>query len=430
MLWPSELVILSLLPPLTVRLIDPATGSPRHIFVFGMTGSGKTHTVKRLISSRNIKRPTLILDWAGEYWDLGLETTYPQDLSMEGLESSQIVDAFSSAYQLTKPQEALLLRCLDSRTKISDVVAKLKEMPIRSASEAELKEALLRRLEPLVSLSLFEGDKDLSSMMSASCRLDLSLLPFEARRLSVNLILRLIYNKVTKGGGKGLIIVLEEAENVIPARRPEDFPSSGEIIVNELRKWGVSVLAVAQLPSQVSSPSFRNCDYIILHRARLTSVEADWLGLTEEEVERLARLHVGEALILHRGSKRWVKILKPKLSTKAKSQSKRSEKSNEIKDLDGDLMERIERLESKLSTIEGEVELLLSTLRDSRYLSVEPLPKLLELLEVSKRGELIMIYPKRELSVDELLEVDRFLDKLGKLDRAKVDGRPCWFLKV
>ena len=45
---------------LTARLIVNERGSGRHVFVFGMTGSGKTTTVKRLLASLKPPCPVLV----------------------------------------------------------------------------------------------------------------------------------------------------------------------------------------------------------------------------------------------------------------------------------------------------------------------------------------------------------------------------------
>ena len=45
---------------LTARLVLNERGSGRHVFVFGMTGSGKTTTVKRILASLKPPCPVLV----------------------------------------------------------------------------------------------------------------------------------------------------------------------------------------------------------------------------------------------------------------------------------------------------------------------------------------------------------------------------------
>ena len=45
---------------LTMRLVLNERGSGRHVFVFGMTGSGKTTTVKRLLATLKPPCPVLV----------------------------------------------------------------------------------------------------------------------------------------------------------------------------------------------------------------------------------------------------------------------------------------------------------------------------------------------------------------------------------
>ena len=253
------------------------------------------------------------MDWAGEYGGLGLEEVRAEDISLEGLRASEIVDAFQLAFSLTAPQASLLLRTVEEARTIGDVARALREMAVKSPSEAEIRDALLRRVAPLEKLGLFEGRVKVEELLSRRVRVDLSTLPFEARRLASNIILRLLYNAVTarRASVDRAVIVVEEAQNVIPPRRPEQPPSGGEVIVNELRKHGVSVIAVAQAPNQVQPEAWRNAEYVVLHRCKLSPLEAQYLHLDAEKVEELARLSTGRALLLHRGRARRLAVLRP-----------------------------------------------------------------------------------------------------------------------
>jgi len=417
MKWIEDASILSYLPPTVIRLRDLKTGSPCHVFVFGMTGSGKTSSVKKIVRSRWLRRPVLVLDWGGEYGDLGFREVSPEEVSMKGLRPVDIVDALGMAYQLTRPQEAFLLRCLRGTSKLRDVVEKVENYPVKSTAEVEVREALLRRLEALRSLSLFEGDVAIEGLMAENTALSLKHLPYEARRLTVSILLRMIYNAAPTINPRGAIIVLEEAENIVPARRFEEQPSSGEVILNEVRKWNVSVIAIAQLPSQVSPSAFRNCEYILIHRVMLTPLEASWLGLEEGEVRRLSKLNTGELLLIHRGSKRWLKV----------SIDARARKAD-----DGTMGAREQGDLTNLELIEGRVELIEERLRalEDEFESVRSFMSLLPSLSASKRAGVIVVEEKERLSEEEASLTARMLRWLGSVEEVTIGGRRCWFVKA
>lgn len=260
-----------------------------------MTGSGKTETAKRIAFSTKKKRK-LIIDWAGEY--AHGKIAKPQELNLK-LTPHEIIDAISSAFQLTIPQQAFLLQAAKGTKTLTEIINKIKQTRAIE-TEREIKNALLRRLLPLEELGLFTGNLNLNDIDT----LDLSQLTYEAKKLTVNIVLRMFYNSP-----EPRILIIEEAQNIIPARHLNQTPTTAELIINELRKKGVSVILIAQMPSQISL-AFRNADYIIIHRLQLTMKEAQTLGLNKEETERLAKLETGECLIIHKGEKIWTKILK------------------------------------------------------------------------------------------------------------------------
>lgn len=415
--WFGETSFISYLPPAIIKLGDGRT--PHHVFVFGTTGSGKTNSVKRIVSSRWIRKPVLILDWAGEYGDLGFKEVRAKQVSIEGLRSVDVLDAFSSAYQLTKPQEAFLLRCLKDSNKIKEVIEKVEKYPVKSSIEVEIREALLRRLELLKDLNIFEGGVGMRELLSGRTVLNLSDLPYEARRLAANVLLRLVYNVAPKVNGG--ILVIEEAENLIPARRPEVPPSSGEVILNEVRKWGFSIIAVAQLPSQVSVNSFRNCEYVLIHRARLTPLEASWLGLSEEEVSRLARLKTGEVLLIQRGRKRWLRV--PIYQAKANTRSDRAAEARCNRSAQANVA-KLEVLEGGIEVLRERVEALEDELND-----VKSLMLFLPLLKVSREGGLVVFREGGLLAEEETSMVRRGLKRLGEVEEVAVEGKRCWFVR-
>ncbi len=272
--------------------IDLST--PRHVVIFGMTGSGKTETAKRI--ALNSKKKKLIIDWAGEYQH-GLTAT-PKLLTLN-LKPHEIVDSIASAFHLSMPQQAVLYEASKEAKNLSDIIKKIREIKPATETQREIRDAILRRLLPLESMKLFSGELNLSEIDT----LDLSSLTYEAKKLVANIVLRMFYNSP-----EPRVLVVEEAQNIIPRQPPGNPPTSAELIINELRKRGVSVILVAQTPSQISL-AFRNADYIIMHRLQLTPSEAQVLGISKDEAERLAQLETGHCLIIERGRKRWIKIL-------------------------------------------------------------------------------------------------------------------------
>jgi len=280
----------------------------KHIVVFGITGSGKTNTAKLIVSS--FKGSKLIIDWNGEY--LMGKVAKPSELSISHLTMLDFCEALAVSLQLTAPQYAMLLEVAKDSNNLSEIIEKLRKYPAESDTRREIKNALLRRLEPLSYANLFSGSLTVNDVDT----IDLSGLTFDAKRLVANVILRLIYNNPTKQ-----LLVIEEAQNVLLPRRLDQPPTSCEIIIDEVRKHGVRVLAVAQIPSLVST-TYRNAEYIILHRLSLTAEEAKNMGLTEEERLKIAKLPNGSCVVIHRGQRFTVRVLKAK-SSNAETASER-----------------------------------------------------------------------------------------------------------
>ena len=71
-------------------------------------------------------------------------------------------------------------------------------------------------------------------------------------------------------------------------------------MVSELRKFGESMLFVAQFPSQVASEVVKNSGVRIIHRvawAEDLRLVRDSLNLTQEQLAYVSNLGVGEAVV-------------------------------------------------------------------------------------------------------------------------------------
>lgn len=270
----------------------------KHIVIFGITGSGKTNTAKLIV--RSFKGSKLIIDWNGEY--LVGRIARPSELSISHLSILDFCEALASSLQLTAPQYAMLLEVARDSSNLSEIIEKLRKYPTESDTRREIKNALLRRLEPLSYANLFSGSLTIENVDT----IDLSGLTFDAKRLVANVVLRLIYNNPTKQ-----LLVLEEAQNLLLPRRSDQPPTSCEIIIDEIRKRGVRVLAIAQIPSLVST-TYRNAEYLIIHRLSLTVEESRDIGLTEEERQEIAKLPNGRCVIINKGQKTTIRVFKVK----------------------------------------------------------------------------------------------------------------------
>lgn len=270
----------------------------KHIIIFGITGSGKTNTAKLIV--RSFKGSKLIIDWNGEY--LIGRVARPSELSISHLSMLDFCEALASSLQLTAPQYAMLLEVARDSSNLSEIIEKLRKYPTESDTRREIKSALLRRLEPLSYANLFSGSLTIDNIDT----IDLSGLTFDAKRLVANVVLRLIYNNPVKQ-----LLVLEETQNLLLPRRPDQPPTSCELILDEVRKHGVRVLAIAQIPSLVST-TYRNAEYVIIHRLSLTAEEARDIGLTEEERQKIAKLPNGKCMVINKGQKTMIKMFKVK----------------------------------------------------------------------------------------------------------------------
>ena len=126
----------------------------KHIVIFGITGSGKTNTAKLIVES--FKGSKLILDWNGEY--LIGRVAKPSDISIRNLSTLEFCEALASSLQLTAPQYAMLLEVARDSINLCEIIEKLKKYPIESDTRREIRNALLRRLEPLSYFNLFSGN--------------------------------------------------------------------------------------------------------------------------------------------------------------------------------------------------------------------------------------------------------------------------------
>ncbi|MEM2136557.1 MAG: DUF87 domain-containing protein [Candidatus Methanomethylicia archaeon] len=397
----------------------------RHVIIFGMTGSGKTETAKKIIGKT--KRSKLILDWSGEYSDY--KSVEPRELQID-LKRDDIIDAIISTFQLTLPQQTLLIEASKRSGKLNEIIEEVKRINYQSDSGREVRDALIRKLTILEKLNIFTGEKKLKDVEA----INLSKMAFEAKKLAVNIILKSFYNNPEER-----ILVIEEAQNIMPRTQNIDTINTAELIINELRKHGVNVILIAQTPSQISTV-YRNAEYIIIHRLRLTFHEAQELGLKNEEIEEISKLNVGECIIIGEGKKRRVKINiksgKPLRNEYSNMDENDDETKGNCKILEKRIIEekgveKIGEVERRILSLEQELKQLTEKFIEVRKVKIAENPIALgefidrveeKIMKISAsinimKDKITLIENEINKSIMERQRVDSLINKVDKIEK-------------
>jgi hypothetical protein len=305
----------------------------RHVTLMGMTGSGKSTTagaIVRQVAAMGL--PVMVLDWHAEHSDLvksvGGQVVSPgkDDFAINpldmgpGTELSEhvemVTDIFADTYHFTHPQAYMfrnaLQRCLGEAADkevptLASLVSTIESYPLRSAYDNETKVALLRRLVPLTQGNVGRAFNSPSShtvdeLLDKVLCVELgSIRETLSRSIFADVLMKLVYEMRTSRKVKmEHLMMIEEARNIAPVRREEDPPSVGERMISELRKFGESMLFIAQFPTQVAPEVVKNSGVRIIHRvawAEDLKLIRDSLNLTPEQLAHISNLGVGEAVV-------------------------------------------------------------------------------------------------------------------------------------
>ncbi len=315
--------------PLCIPLADIR----RHVSIFGATGSGKSTTAMSLaLRLYSLGASVLILDWHGEHSlaveDAGGRVFKPGNhngLTLNplsgftgrdlGFQVEFITDIFAQVFRFTPPQSYMFREALKAayRSKItptvSDLIAELGLLPMRSSWDHETRMALMRRLksftEGACGLALSGADSiPRDEIFQGLVSIDLTnLKDVNNRTIYANILMKMVYDYcVQRGERSGLshVLFIEEAQNVFPPRRPEDPMTIGERILAELRKFGEGVVVISQFPSSVSHDVVKNTAVRIIHSIR-SGEDLDLIAastsMDEKQVGAIPLLSIGEAIV-------------------------------------------------------------------------------------------------------------------------------------
>lgn len=306
----------------------------KHVLIAGQTGSGKTTTAKRIVyEAWNLGIPSLIMDSHWEYRNLVLQLGgrvffnrqgYPQvcvnplaSIPRGEKEVFLVAETLSTLLDLTPSQFYILLKALRRLSDLSteknppnmlDLIVEVKAMASSSQPEEESKAALIRKLEPLISgdgETLFSCDNILSTGFEDALTL-VELGDVESdlqKQLLATFILKKVKDRFIREEEKSnfprLLIVLEEAEKLIPKYKDSVGFELVSRLFAELRKFGISLVMVSQSLSEVPEAAIRNTGVKLIHRVDSPSDLRLLRGSGERGVIEKARtLMPGECILM------------------------------------------------------------------------------------------------------------------------------------
>jgi hypothetical protein len=281
--------VMALLRSRKVFGIVPIPELMRHAVIVGPTGSGKTGAAKAIIAkvlTSSPKTSLTVIDWKGEYtsflpgatiirkipclWDVPGES--PREKALAATEL--IREMSKDIVEITPASSLLLLRVLTEEyekgmpttEKVIRILERYAEIAQREGRHAEsnMYLALVRRLFILLVDEERKAENEIAD--SNITVYDLGSIPsVHLKTLYANYVLMTLYRESTKAKADGLraIVVAEEAQNYIPARRPGELPTIAERIVYELRSYGVGVILVCPDPELLPTPVLKDVGAIV-----------------------------------------------------------------------------------------------------------------------------------------------------------------------
>ena len=326
-----------------------------HAFVSGVTGSGKSTTVARLLlglwNAHGI--PFLVLDPVkADYAELagvvrdGLRVVSARDLRLNALEPwpgfdaqthlGLVATAFRGSFSMPTPVPYVLSRLFDALAERAgtgpspslhdlraEAEALIPELGYRGEIEDNIRASLGTRLDVLTTPRRAErlaaaDSRQVAELLSGPTVVHLTDLGDDEERAFVTTLLMLYVAEAarTRGATPGVahVTVLEEAHRVLPEPSPavasdESGDAAGVAsrlmtqLLAEIRSYGEALVVVDQSPSAVARAVVRNTSLKIAHRVvdpADREILGGSLGLAPEATAAIGRLRLGEALMTTR----------------------------------------------------------------------------------------------------------------------------------
>jgi hypothetical protein len=268
------------------------TDLTQHIGVFGRTGAGKSYFVRGLLQQLSKGKPFLVFDWKGTYTDLYQKnanlfipgsTSFPfhfNPLILDGIKEEhrttyirQIVELLLDCYfenlKLLTVQgvEYLLIKSIDTLRKNNRPLT-FKEIHRWLVAykgkhrENEWKTSALNLLYKVITGSIgrvLENEScDIEGLIAQRTFFELNTIG-DAKDKSFfirSLLLRLYYHFQEQGKTHQLrfFIVIEEAHNIL-LRKTSGAETIIELMLRQIREYGVGICIVDQHPSLISFPA-------------------------------------------------------------------------------------------------------------------------------------------------------------------------------
>jgi len=269
----------------------------RHACILGPTRSGKSSLVRYIVPKLSERYVVTVLDWHGEYG--GLLTTIPANalrIRLRDIPPKLLTEVLGFGLNLNEPSIYMLYRVLRNGDydSMRDVVRSVSDYLVSTRTEAEMKAAILRRLE-YVAHNIGLGPIDVAYLFSTDLVIDMSdLTIIEEKRLMASLILSIIYMRYLRRGivEKGVrhVLVIEEAQNLVG----EQGFSIVDHIIMELGKYGVRAILVSNVVPRSTLIKHLN---LVIFKSR-PELMSDGIVMSPQLLSKLGELEDDEALII------------------------------------------------------------------------------------------------------------------------------------